>query len=68
MNKWDILIIVILAAVFAFVLFLMIRRKKQGKSCCGDCSACQGAGRAESEVRQDAGRTDPDGCCKKERK
>ena len=42
MNQWDIMIILILAAgVFAAVFFL-VKRKKSGRSCCGDCAACAG--------------------------
>ena len=41
MNPWDILIICVLAAVLFLAVYAAIRRKKNGKVCCGDCSACR---------------------------
>lgn len=42
MNRYDIVLIAIIAVcVLAAVLF-MIRRKKNGGGCCGNCGSCQG--------------------------
>ncbi len=43
MNIYDILLIIVLAALVVFALWLTIRNRKKGKSCygcMGDCSAC----------------------------
>ncbi|MBR3347709.1 MAG: FeoB-associated Cys-rich membrane protein [Solobacterium sp.] len=41
MNTADVILIVILLAIAGFALFLMIRRKKKGSSCCGTCAGCE---------------------------
>ena len=40
MNGWDILIIAVIAALIGLAIFLKIRKKKKGSSCCGDCCNC----------------------------
>ncbi|MBO6303365.1 MAG: FeoB-associated Cys-rich membrane protein [Ruminiclostridium sp.] len=44
MNLVDIILIVLIAAAVAGALFVMIRDKKKGKGCCGNCSCCGGSG------------------------
>ncbi|MBR0485990.1 MAG: FeoB-associated Cys-rich membrane protein [Oscillospiraceae bacterium] len=42
-------ILFLLTALAVFNAFrICIRRKKQGKSCCGDCSQCSGCHHGES--------------------
>ncbi len=42
MNLADLLLIVALVLVVILAVFFSVRRKKQGKGCCGDCEACRG--------------------------
>ena len=40
LNFWDILIIIAVAAMIGLAIYLNIRKKKKGSSCCGDCCSC----------------------------
>ena len=43
MNLPTIIVCLILAAIVVWIIYTMIRNKKQGKSCCGgNCSGCIG--------------------------
>ena len=39
-NGWDILIVAVIAALVGLAVFLTVRKKKKGSSCCGDCACC----------------------------
>jgi len=42
MNPADLIVAgIVIAAVIAAVIAVRVR-KKRGKSCCGDCSCCEG--------------------------
>ena len=43
MNLVDIILIVLIAAAVTGALFVMIRDKKKGRGCCGNCSCCGGS-------------------------
>lgn len=43
MNGWDILILAVILALIGLAVFLKIRKKKKGSSCCGDCGCCGGS-------------------------
>ena len=40
MNGWDILILILVAALIVLAVFLYRRGSKKG-SCCGDCEKCR---------------------------
>ena len=40
MNGWDILILIFVIALLGFAVWLNVRKKKKGDSCCGDCEKC----------------------------
>ena len=40
MNLWDILLLAGLAAAVLLALRGLIRRRRQGKGCCGGCAGC----------------------------
>ena len=40
MNGADLWIVLILVAVVGLSVFLIIRRRKKGSSCCGPCGSC----------------------------
>ena len=40
MSTGDIIVLVILAAVLALALAGIIRRRKKGNACCGECAGC----------------------------
>ena len=43
MNTWDILILVLLAAVVVFAAVRIVKNRKLGKGACGcDCASCSG--------------------------
>ena len=42
MSPLDIVILVVTVGAAVFGIVMTVRRKKQGKGCCGDCSACGG--------------------------
>ncbi len=42
MNLWDILIIALVAIAVVLAVCVIIRNKKKGKGCCGDCCQCSG--------------------------
>lgn len=42
MNGADILVIILVAALVAGAAAAMIRNRRKGKDCCGDCSKCSG--------------------------
>lgn len=41
MNTADIILIILIALVFAGAVFLAVMRKKNGSGCCGDCEKCR---------------------------
>ena len=41
MRPIDIILIAVIASVIALAVFLTIRRKKKGSSCCGNCEKCR---------------------------
>ena len=45
MRPVDFILIAVLAAVLAGAVILAVRRKKNGSSCCGDCTKCAGCKR-----------------------
>ena len=50
MNIWDILIIVLLAAVVVFAAVRIVKNRKQGKGTCGcDCASCAGCDKMKQE-------------------
>ena len=40
MNIWDIVIGMVLVGVVGLAIWKMIKDKKSGKGCCGNCSSC----------------------------
>lgn len=42
MNPWDIVLIAAIIIIVALALIWIIKNRKQGKGCCGDCSRCGG--------------------------
>ncbi len=51
MNGWDIAILIMLAAAVGVALYFFLRKRKSGKSCCGDCNGCSGCPKG-SEKKQ----------------
>ena len=43
MNFVDIILVILIAALVTLAVFFMIRSRKKGKSCCGNCSRCGGS-------------------------
>lgn len=41
MKPVDLIIIAVLALIMTGAVILAVRRKKNGSSCCGDCSKCK---------------------------
>ena len=46
MNPVDIILIIGLAGILVLAVIIAVRRKKNGSSCCGDCSKCKGCVKA----------------------
>ncbi len=42
MNGIDIVLLLLIAAALALAVRHIIRRRRQGKGCCGDCASCSG--------------------------
>lgn len=42
MTGGDVLVLLVLGAIVWGIVYSMIRSRKQGRSCCGDCSGCSG--------------------------
>ena len=40
MSGADVLVLAIVAAVVVLAVVSLVRAKKKGKTCCGDCSQC----------------------------
>ena len=40
MNALDIILIIIIAAALIFAVLHIIKSRKHGRPCCGDCSRC----------------------------
>ncbi|WP_083545881.1 FeoB-associated Cys-rich membrane protein [Fibrobacter sp. UWOS] len=40
MNFWDILILFIIAAACVWAIRKIVKNRKNGKTCCGNCSRC----------------------------
>ena len=56
MNIWDILIIVLLAAVVVFAAVRIVKNRKKGKCSCGcDCANCAGCAAMQQGKETDEG-------------
>ena len=42
MNIWDIVLSAVIVAAAVTAIAVIIRNKKHGKGCCGDCTKCCG--------------------------
>ena len=42
MNGIDIVLLLLIGAALAGAVLHIVRRRKQGKGCCGDCASCSG--------------------------
>ncbi|MBQ9898956.1 MAG: FeoB-associated Cys-rich membrane protein [Ruminococcus sp.] len=40
MNAADIVLVIVIGAALAAAVTYLVRRKKSGTGCCGDCSRC----------------------------
>ena len=40
MNAIDIILIILIAAALIFAVLHIIKSRKHGRSCCGDCCRC----------------------------
>ena len=43
MNLWDYILIFVIAAALGFALGKVLRDRKKGKTCSGDCASCGGS-------------------------
>ena len=60
-NIGTILIIAVLIAFFALLIWSLIRDKKKGKSsCCGGCAGCAMAGHCHPHTVKSAGTAEPE--------
>ena len=61
-NLPTVLIIAVLIAFFGFLVYTLIRDKRNGKSsCCGGCAGCAMAGQCHGHPKNDERATPDDG-------
>ena len=51
----TLLIVILLAAAVAFASVRIIKNRKHGKKCCGDCAACLSAGGCKYAAQESGG-------------
>ena len=49
MSALDVVLAGLILAALVLAVRSVVRAKKQGKSCCGDCGSCSGCDRAKSD-------------------
>ena len=53
MSPLDVVILVVAIGAAVFGIIVTVRRKKQGKGCCGDCSRCSGCSHADDKEKDE---------------
>lgn len=53
MNGWEIAILVFVCVAFMAAVGVIIYNKVKGKSCCGDCSGCNGCAANKKNAERD---------------
>ncbi len=52
MNIWDAVILLLVAVALGVAVWIIIKNRKSGKSCCGDCSSCRGCSKGCQEKNE----------------
>ena len=55
MGFWDYVILASVLIAFGLAVFIVIKRRKEGKGSCGDCAHCPGCAAMKEQDRTEGG-------------